>query len=47
LAVVELSAPIPRGLGGAEDDEGITMFGRPGGVTGVPVVEICRKVGIS
>ena len=40
-------------LGGAEDDEGITVLGRAEGVhsqagnDGVPVADICRKAGIS
>ena len=41
-------------LGGAEDDDGITVFGCARGVhssagswTGIPVADICRKAGIS
>ena len=40
-------------LGGAEDDEGIEVFGRAEGVhseagaDGIPVAEICRRAGIS
>jgi putative transposase len=41
------------GWGGAKDDEGIKVLGRPEGVhseagaDGVPVADICRKAGIS
>lgn len=48
----ESSAPIPR-LGGAEIDEGITVFGRPESIhskqggDGMPVADICCKAKIS
>ena len=40
-------------LGGAEDDEGIEVFGRTegvhpeAGVDGIPATEICRRAGVS
>ena len=44
---------LPPWLGGAENDESVTVLGRPEGVhsqagrDGVPVADFCRKAGIS
>ena len=49
---LEFYALSPR-RGGAQNDEGITVLGRPEGVhsqegaDGIPVADICRKAGIS